>query len=289
MTMSASPTQTKSLQAAGQVSVLTGDAVTIHSYMAPEDGDLTCSVIIETAKRLIIVDAQLLMPYARAVRMYAERLGKPIDRVIVTHNHPDHFSGLEAFADLPIAATGFTTYALSNWGKGIMDFKRQTLGPRAGLYATQFVVPTVTINPGSETVDGVELVFKPVQDSEQAEILTIELPAQKTVITSDIVYNRVHPAVGDKNAKREFMFDGWVKALADLQAGNFEWIVPGHGEPVGPDVLGQVSDYVKFAKQQFESGGNADAFKAALHERYPNLRGDELMDYSVFFLYQSQF
>src|SRR4051794_11646657 len=135
-----SPAATGALRNAGQVSVLAGDGVTIHSYMSPEDGDLVCSVIVETSNRLIIVDAQLLLPYARAVRMYAERLGKPIDRVILTHNHPDHFSGLEVFEDLPIHATAFTTYAVTTWGQGIMDFKRQTLGDRAGVYATKLVV-----------------------------------------------------------------------------------------------------------------------------------------------------
>jgi glyoxylase-like metal-dependent hydrolase (beta-lactamase superfamily II) len=275
------------LKSAGQVTVLAGDDVTVHSFMAPEDGDMVCSVIIETPKRSIIVDAQLLMPYAQGVRMYAEKLGKPIDRVIVTHAHPDHFSGLEAFADLPIHATQFTSYALGTWGQGIMDFKRNTLGDRAGQYATKLVVPTVTVAPGSETVDGVELVYKPVQNSEQAEILMVELPAQKTIITSDVVYNRVHPAVGDKNPQREFMFDGWVSALADLQSGGYDWIVPGHGEPTPPSALAPLSEYIQYARQLFESGVSADAFKTSLQQKYPDLRGAELMDYSVFFLYYS--
>src|SRR4051812_32625135 len=111
------------LETKGDVSILRGANVTVHSYMAPAEGDLVNSDIIGTSGRLIIVDAQLLLPYAKRVRAYAEGLGKPIDRVIVTHAHPDHFSGLEVFADLPIHAGPGTSYALATFGKGIMDFK----------------------------------------------------------------------------------------------------------------------------------------------------------------------
>lgn len=271
----------------GTVSVIPGSGVTVHSYLAPTDGDVVCSDIIETANRLIIFDAQLLLPYAREVRDYAEKLGKPIDRVIVSHNHPDHFSGLEVFADLPIHAGQGTAYALGNWGKGIMDFKRQTLGPRAEQYASSLPLPTATITPGSETVDGVELVFSPVYNTEQAEMMTVEIPADRILIAADLIYNGVHPVVGDRNPQRERMFDGWVAALENLQSRDIARIVPGHGVPTDLSVIPPMIEYIQFTKQLFESGVPEGEFRNQVLARYPNLGGQELVEYSVVFLYHS--
>lgn len=278
---------TATLETRGPVSVLTGAGVKVHSYMAPAEGDLVCSDIIETSDLLIVVDAQLLLPYARAVREYAEGLGKPIDRVVVTHAHPDHFSGLEVFADLPIHAGPGTAYALGNFGKGIMDFKRQTLGQRGDEYASSLPLPSVVVAPGSQTVGGVELLFNPIANSEHNEMLTIEIPAEGIVIASDLVYHDVHPVIGDKNAQRVRMFDGWVSALEQLQAKDPAWIVPGHGIPCDASVIPGMIEYIRAGKQLFESGISEEEFRAGMLQRYQSLQGPDLIEYSLIFLYHS--
>lgn len=262
-------------------------SVKIHSYLAPEDGDLVTSQVIETANRLVIVDAQLLLPYAREVRAYAEGLGKPIDRVILSHSHPDHFCGLEVFADLPVHSTAMTQWIMNSFGQGILDFKRQSMSDRASLLAEKLVVPSVLVEAGTETIDGVEFVFQPILDCEQTEVLMIELPAQRTLIAQDVVYNGVYPVVGDRNPKRERMFDGWVTALQDIQARDYTWILPGHGLPCDPGVIPGMIEYIQWTKQLFESGVAPEEFKARVIERYPNLQGPDLLDYALVFMYYS--
>lgn len=271
----------------GKISIVHGDSVTIHSYLAPEEGDLVCSQIIETASRLVIVDAQLLKPYAQEVRAYADGLGKPIDRVVLSHAHPDHFCGLEVFADVPIHATPMTTWIMNSFGQGVMDFKRQSLGDRAHLLAERFVAPTHQLDAGPETIDGVGFVFQPVLDCEQTEVTMVELPAMRALIAQDVIYNGIYPVVGDKNPQREYMFDGWIAALKEIQGRDYAVILPGHGGPCDPSVIPGMIEFIAFGKQLFEAGTPADEFKAKVIERYPNLKGPDLIDYSVIFLYYS--
>jgi glyoxylase-like metal-dependent hydrolase (beta-lactamase superfamily II) len=271
------------------VRVSKGTAVTIHSIEAPQAGDYVNSHIIETANCLIVVDAQLLLPYARFVRAYCDRLSKPIERVIITHLHPDHFMGLEAFADVPIFSSQITQWAAGQFGQAMIDFKRGSMGDRAELLAKTLVVPTGVLAPGPLVIDGVELGIRLVSNTEHAEILQIDLPAERAVITQDIVYNGVHPAVGDKNGEGARMFDGWIAAVEDLQARDIDMIFPGHGAPCGKEALPVLLDYLRFTKGLFESGETPDAFKAKVLARYPNLVGEELLDYSLFFLYYSPF
>lgn len=54
---------------------------------------------------IVLVDGQFLVSCARAFRDYADSLGKPIDRLYVSHRHPDHWFGLgAAFSDVTIYA-----------------------------------------------------------------------------------------------------------------------------------------------------------------------------------------
>jgi glyoxylase-like metal-dependent hydrolase (beta-lactamase superfamily II) len=87
----------------GTVTVLDKGAVRIHSYMSPADTFHTTTQLIETPARVIAVDAQLTPAYADEAVAYAEGLGKPLDRLIVTHAHPDHYNGAARFG-VPVHA-----------------------------------------------------------------------------------------------------------------------------------------------------------------------------------------
>lgn len=81
----------------GTVTVIDKSPVRIHSYMAPDDSLNVTTQLIETPARVIAVDAQYALAYADEVVAYARALGKPLDRVIITHAHPDHFHGAARF------------------------------------------------------------------------------------------------------------------------------------------------------------------------------------------------
>jgi glyoxylase-like metal-dependent hydrolase (beta-lactamase superfamily II) len=68
--------------------------VTIHSYNAPEEGLFVASQIVETADGLVIFDAVFHTSHAEALADYIAGLGKPVNRIVLSHIHPDHWSGL---------------------------------------------------------------------------------------------------------------------------------------------------------------------------------------------------
>src|SRR3954471_14508011 len=81
---------------------------TFHTYTAPEAGFRVNTHIIETPSELTVIDAQLALPLASEVSALLREIGKPVARIIISHTHPDHFSGLqvlaEAFPDADILA-----------------------------------------------------------------------------------------------------------------------------------------------------------------------------------------
>ena len=82
--------------------------VRIHTFVASfaYSNIANATHIIETRNQLVLVDGQFLVPYARAFRDYADSLGKPIERLYLSHRHPDHWFGLgTAFSDVAISAS----------------------------------------------------------------------------------------------------------------------------------------------------------------------------------------
>ncbi|MFF2128248.1 hypothetical protein ACFVW1_23145 [Streptomyces olivochromogenes] len=101
----------------GTITVIGKDPVRIHSYTAPEDGLDVTTQLIETPSRIIAVDAQFVLAYADEVTAYAKGLGKPIDRLVVSHAHPDHYQGAARFG-VPVHALPETTAEIVAMGEG---------------------------------------------------------------------------------------------------------------------------------------------------------------------------
>ena len=70
--------------------------VRIHTFVSSfaYNNIANATHIIESRNRLVLVDGQFLAPYAQKFRSYADGLGKPIDRVYLSHRHPDHWFGV---------------------------------------------------------------------------------------------------------------------------------------------------------------------------------------------------
>jgi hypothetical protein len=64
---------------AGAVRVRRYGEVTLHSYVAPEEGLLVNTQIVEGPTKLVIFDGQYFLRYAAEAAVYARSLGKPVD------------------------------------------------------------------------------------------------------------------------------------------------------------------------------------------------------------------
>jgi len=56
--------------------------------------------MIEGPTAVVIFDGQLLLPYADEVASYVQTLGKPVERIILSHAHTDHWSGLQVLTSV---------------------------------------------------------------------------------------------------------------------------------------------------------------------------------------------
>jgi hypothetical protein len=71
----------------------------IKVFTSPDDQFWTNSVIIEGAHEVMLVDAQLTKTNAERVLQEIEETKKPLSIIYITHEHADHFLGLEVFRE----------------------------------------------------------------------------------------------------------------------------------------------------------------------------------------------
>src|SRR3981189_3858271 len=71
----------------------------IKVFTSPDDQFWANSVIIEGAREVMLVDAQLTKTSAEKVLQQIEETKKPLSTIYITHAHADHFLGLEVFKE----------------------------------------------------------------------------------------------------------------------------------------------------------------------------------------------
>jgi glyoxylase-like metal-dependent hydrolase (beta-lactamase superfamily II) len=269
----------------GTVQTLQFADLKIHIYTPPEDGFRVNSTIFELTDRLIVVDGQIFQRYAREVGDVIDGLGKPIDRFILTHNHPDHFSGFEhlteRFPGVQLAALPTVRDYLVRIGQQVLDVRRGIFGAEI---ATHVVVPDAVVVPGELVISGVRFLFQEFNDAESEHTLTITLPDHGVALVSDLV-----GGAGDHLFTVAPQFGGWTAVLEKIRLDTARFglktLIVGHGAPVGPEALPANIEYLKAAKNAYDASAKADDFVAAMSASLPERTPDAWLNWSSQMLY----
>ncbi len=283
MIASNSPSQGAELVRQGTVRVVQFGDVKIHSYVSPVDGWLVNSQIVEGPKQLVIFDAQLFLPYAEEVADYATSLGKPVNRIVISHGHPDHWSGLqvltERFPSAGVYALDGIAENLKMRGDRVLAAMRGKFGDRV---ATKVKVPTETIVEGDQIIDGVAYKFKSYTDAESDLQLVAFLPVQKAVLTFDLVFSpRDHLFIVAPN------FDHWINVVQDLRNAtrDYKTILIGHDGPVDAAAFEATRVYLLNAKDAYATHTSAKGYADVLKTTFPGRERSEWLDFSSGLLY----
>jgi len=250
--------------------------ITVHSLTAPEEVFANTTHVIETPGSLVLFDTQFLLPNALDFRAYVDDLGKPIDRMFITHEHPDHFLGSEAFADVDVYALGAVTDAIAANGDAEVEEKQADFGDAI---AGSFVTPLV-VEPGTIDIDGVEFILEEIDDAEAEVQLVTRVPQAGAVVTGDIVYSGVHLILAGQPVP-------WTEALNTLKATSDDYpiVLPGHGLPATPDVYDANIAWLAKAGELIGTVDTAEEFKSGLVEAFPELGMDAAIDFVFPFLF----
>jgi glyoxylase-like metal-dependent hydrolase (beta-lactamase superfamily II) len=269
----------------GAILVSQFGSIKIHSYLSPLDGFHVNTQMIEGPMAVVIFDGQLLLPYAAEVASYVQTLGKPVDRIILSHAHTDHWSGLqvltERFPDARVFALDGVADQLHARGQARLDSFRPIYGDRI---ATKVTVPTEIIGEGVQRIDGVTYDFKRFADAESDLQLAALLPEQKVLMAFDLVFSPNEHAFTVVDH-----FDHWMIVLQQLRAlQGYDTITIGHDTPVHRSAIDSTITYVRRAREIHAASADAKTYSESLKAAFPDRQLASMVDFSAKLLYAAR-
>jgi quinoprotein relay system zinc metallohydrolase 1 len=221
-------------------SVANGGAIVNVGFIVAEQG-------------VIVIDTGTSKRYGEALRAAIGKVtDKPILKVILTHHHPDHAFGNQAFSDVPIAALKETTRLLTEQGEGMAENMYRLVGD--WMRGTEVLLPTETVEAGSVEIGGRSLQLLALRGHTGADLAILDRQTGVLFAGDILFYQR---ALTTPNTPG---LDVWLADLEQLQALPWKQIVPGHGPLTTDDApFAQMRDYLGWLDGLLRNGADQGA------------------------------
>jgi uncharacterized sulfatase len=199
---------------------------TTEHFNRGNGGNIVNTGFILTGEGVVVIDTGPSLDYGRQLRaLIARTTDQPLHLVLITHQHPDHFLGNGAFADVPVAALAQTRAQIEAMPPAILDGLYRLVGD--AMAGTASVPPTVTVAGGIQRIGGHELHLAAVGGHTAADLAVFDRTTG-VLFAGDIAFLDRTPTTPQADIGE------WLAAITTLRALGAATIVPGHG-PVARD------------------------------------------------------
>src|ERR1700680_2194624 len=243
----------------------------IKVFTSPDDQFWTNSVIIEGAREVMLVDAQLTRTSAEKVLQQIEETEKPLSTIYITHAHADHFLGLEVFKEaypgVRIIATSAVVDRINIVYQDKIDKWKKILGTGATSHAVaieKFAGNFIEFE--SSKID----VLKNIQgDTDENTMLWI--PGQRILIAGDVLFNNMHVYTAETDIEAR---GKWLNSLNKIRELKPSLVIPGHSKVGAPleasTAVDFTENYILVFEEELRKAKDPDDLINAMKERFPS-------------------
>src|SRR6266478_1854287 len=243
----------------------------IKVITSSDDQFWTNSIIIEGTHEVMLVDAQLTRTNAEKVLQEIKATKKPLSIVYITHEHADHFLGLEVFRDAYPTAR---ILANSNVLDRINKVYQEKIDKWKGILGSAAASHTVAISRYDDNFirfenSEIEILKEVRGDTDENTMLW--LPGQRTLIAGDVLFNDMHvyTAETDMMARKR-----WLNVLQTIRDLKPAVVIPGHskvGAPIDATSAATFTEkYLSVFEQELKRAKDPDGLVKAMKEEFPS-------------------
>ena len=222
-------------QIAADTYVLEGST---DNFSRENGGNIVNTGFIVSEAGVVVIDSGPSLRYGQALRQAIGKVtDKPVIQVLITHHHPDHALGNQAFNDVPIAALPGTSEQLAREGDALTENMYRMVGD--WMRGTQVRLPEQALQPGVKQFGSHPLRLLAFSGHSGADLAILDEKTGVLFAGDLLFYQRAlttphSPGLGQ-----------WLSDLQQLQALPWKVLVPGHG-PVSHDraPFEQMVDYL---------------------------------------------
>src|ERR1700731_4918447 len=243
----------------------------IKVFTSPDDQFWANSVIIEGAREVMLVDAQLTKTSADKVLEEIKKTKKPLSIIYITHEHADHFLGLEVFKGAYPRARFIAISAVVDRINKVYQEKVDKWKKIMGSGATSQVVAIEKFDGNFIGFEGAKIeVLKNIQgDTDENTMLWI--PGQRILITGDVLFNDMHVYTAETDSKAR---GKWLNSLQKIRESKPSVVIPGHSKVGAPldasTAVDFTEDYLLVFEEELKKAKDADSLINAMKERFPS-------------------
>jgi uncharacterized sulfatase len=195
-----------------------------EDFTRANGGNIVNTGFIVTTEGVVVIDSGPSKLYGEQMRK-AIRAVTPqrINRVLITHHHPDHYFGNQAYGDVPIYALSGTIAGMKEEGGPFADNLYRMSGD--WMKDTESLPAKEVANPGALKIGGHELELIALQGHTQGDLAVLDRTTG-VLFAGDLVFHQRAATTPHADIQE------WLRSLAVLQKVQFKIMVPGHGDPV---------------------------------------------------------
>jgi len=229
------------------------------------------SVIIEGTHEVMLVDAQLTKTNAERVLLEIKETKKPLSIIYITHEHADHFLGLEVFKEAYPGVRIIANSTVVDRTDKVYQQKIDKWQKLLGSGATSRVVAIKTFDGNFIAFDGSKIeVLKHIQgDTDENSMLWIA--GQRTLIAGDVVANNMHLYTAETDSKAR---EKWLNSLQKIRELKPSVVIPGHSKVGAPldanTAVDFTENYLLAFEEELKKAKNPDSLIDAMKERFPS-------------------
>ena len=246
-------------------------AFSIKVFTSPDDQFWTNSIIVEGVHEVMLVDAQLTRTSADKVLQEIKETKKPLSLIYITHEHADHFLGLEVFKEAYPRARIIANSAVVDRINKVYQEKIDKWEKILGSGAASQVVAISKFDDDFVAFDSARIeVFKHIRgDTDENTMLWI--PGQRMLIAGDVVFNDMHVYTAETGSKAR---EKWLSSLKKIRELNPAIVIPGHskvGSPLDSDTAVNFTEkYLLAFDEELKRAKDPDSLINAMKERFPS-------------------
>jgi glyoxylase-like metal-dependent hydrolase (beta-lactamase superfamily II) len=243
----------------------------IKVFTSTDDQFWANSVIIEGKHEVMLVDAQLTRKNADKVLQEINATKKPLSIIYITHEHADHFLGLEVFKEayprVRIIANSAVVDRINQVYQEKIDKWQKILGSGA----TSRVVTISKFDANFIEFEGSKIeVLKNIRgDTDENTMLWI--PGQRILIAGDVLFNDMHVYTAETDSKAR---GEWLNSLNKIRELNPSVVIPGHSKAGAPldssTAVDFTENYLLVFEQELKTAKDPDSLISTMKEKFPS-------------------
>jgi glyoxylase-like metal-dependent hydrolase (beta-lactamase superfamily II) len=242
-----------------------------HIFTSEDDRFFYNSVVVEGRAGLLLIDAQLTRSNALKVLEMIHKLDTELKLVYITHEHADHFLGLEVFKNAFPNVKIVTNSKVADRIDGVYAEKiakwQGLLGPKAASSRVE-----ITRFDGDHLdFEGLNVELRSHRQGDTSENSYVWFPNERVAVVGDIAVDQMHAYTVEtiKQSRTQ-----WMRNLEELENLKPEIVIPGHSQPHkvldADSAICFTKGYLAVFEEELARSKSGVDLKARMKRRYPD-------------------